>query len=813
MRTPFIAERLLPALPLIWGMAIPLMAEPIPLVSQDDEWRYREGRSAPQDDWRTVDDAGLDADWQAGPGGFGYASSASETINCNTLLPGMEDSFTTVHIRRQFTIDSPVATNLNLFFSMDWDDGFVAYLDGTNLVAHGEYDAAPIEPGYLETADGNHESSTGNSSPQPVETFDLGPAADWLPPGDHTLSIVGLNASSGSSDFILVPNLWLDEGDPHNPSTNEVSGTIAEDVFWTTNAGPYRVVGSLTVAPGATLFVEPGVEVQFDPGQGMTVLGRLLADGTEEEPIRFTRSTPGTTWERLLFVEAEDSLLRHCVIEFSDCEGDHKDYYDDDCDPATPPPSRTYFQAVVALACHLDIEYCTFQNLPDESGSPEGDAIAIISDDPDVPGHASAAIRHSEFLSIGQGVHTRFAYVLVEHCYFTDHHGDNDDIDLYGESIPPSLIRYNQLVNPSHDDMINPTRCSAILIGNEVGNCDDHGIVLRDYGRPVLINNRIYNCSSAGIAVQNQCDAFLFNNLIVNCSRGVRFFDHTGRWDPPYCLTPGSGRATLLNNIIWNCPTPLLLTDSPAAGDGHSQATAAYNIVEGGLAAASVSANATLTWGDGNQTGDPLFTDAGSGNFMPLPGSPAIDAGAAAAASFSITNHLGETATITITVTNDTTGLGRPLDGDGDGVAIPDIGPYEVLDADADSNRDGIPDGWYAGYGLNPADPDTGTGNPDLDPAENRAEFTADTDPQNPGSYLALHHVLPTPAASGTTIRFGPSSTNRVYTLHHTDDLHGDSWTDVDGAVDVPGNGAAEDALPAPNGGPRRLYRIEVRVP
>jgi hypothetical protein len=270
---------------------------------------------------------------------------------------------------------------------------------------------------------------------------------------------------------------------------------------------------------------------------------------------------------------------------------------------------------VVALACHLDIENCTFHKLPDESASPEGDAIAIISDDPDIPGEASANIRGCDFISIGQGVHTRYSYVLVEDCYFTGHHGDNDDVDLYGESDPPPLIRNNVMVSPAHDDMINPTRCSAVIVGNIIGNCDDHGVVLRDKCYPVMMNNLIYNCSSAGIAVQNQCDALILNNTIVNCGRGVRFFDHTGRWGPPYCLYPGSGKATLVNNIIWDCPTSLLLTDSPYTGDPGSHATVISCDIEGGLGGTSVSGNSTLTWDPANINADPLFANAGGGDF------------------------------------------------------------------------------------------------------------------------------------------------------------------------------------------------------
>lgn len=350
-------------------------------------------------------------------------------------------------------------------------------------------------------------------------------------------------------------------------------------------------------------------------GVSISVYGRCIAEGTETQPIRFTRYDDAARWRSLTFIESDDSRLSHCIFEYADCEGDHKDYYDNDCNPETPLPNRNYHEAIVALACRLDIEHCAFQNLPDEGIRGSGDAIAIISDDPEHPGPAMAHISGCTFIGIGQGIHTRFSYVLVEDCYFTGHNGDNDDIDLYGESDPAPLIRNNVMIDPHHDDMINPTRCSAVLIGNIIAGSDDHGIVLRDKCSPVLINNLIYDCSSAGIAVQNQCNALLVNNTIFDCGRGIRFFDHTGRWGPPYCLYPGSGTATVVNCIIRNCPTPMALTDSPYDEDPGSHVTVMHSSVEGGRAALSVSANSTVTWGQGNIDVDPLFVDTANADF------------------------------------------------------------------------------------------------------------------------------------------------------------------------------------------------------
>jgi parallel beta-helix repeat protein len=381
---------------------------------------------------------------------------------------------------------------------------------------------------------------------------------------------------------------------------------LTQDTTW---SGTYVLEDTVVVPTGIVLNIEPGTVVSMKGAAALVVYGQLLAEGDENQPIRFTRFERGITWKHIMFIEAADSRLVHCIIEYADSEGKHQDYYE--------PGPRTYHEAVVVLASHVDFEKCIFQKLPDESANSDGDAIAVISDDQDHPGAATANIRNCQFLSIGQGVHTRYSYVLIEECYFTGKRGDNDDVDLYGESIPAPLIRNNLFLNPEHDDMINPTKCSAVIVGNIIGGCDDHGIVLRDKCYPVLMNNVIYDCRNAGIAIENSCEALLVNNTIFGCGRGLRLFD-LGRWGPPYRLNPGGGTATLINSIIWNCPQPVTLTDSSnqQIEDRGSHITIEYCDIEGGQDSVSVSGRySTLTWGRGNINADPGFVDPATGDF------------------------------------------------------------------------------------------------------------------------------------------------------------------------------------------------------
>jgi hypothetical protein len=536
----------------------------------------------------------------------------------------------------------------------------------------------------------------------------------------------------------------------------------------------------------------------------IVVYGQLLAYGTSNQPISFTRATTGARWRQIRFVRAAQSGFRYCTIEYANCAGDHQNYYyyDVPCDTNSLPRARNYTEAIVSLGTHLDFETCLFRNLVNGSGAGEGDALALISDDRTYPGAASAQILNTRFLSIGQGVHTRFAYVLVEGCTFSGKGGDNDCVDLYGESVPRPLIRRN-LFMPGHEDAINPTRCSAIIVENTFIGGDDHGVVLRDKCQPVVMNNLIRNFTNACIAVQNQCDALIANNTIVNSARGIRFFDHFDRHGEPYCLYPGSGRATIINNIIWNCTTSLELTDSP---DGHSWAAVSYCDVN--QATASVSANSTLLWGPGNTNIDPQFVSVPTSNYRLRNTSPCIDVGTNAM-TLTSSNWSGS-------VTNDLDGVPRPLDGNGDGLARYDMGAYEYLLGTADSNGDGIPDGWTLQYGLNPAAPNVGAENPDSDAYNTYDEWIADTNPTDAQSLFRISRIALTAAHLGVNVNF-LSSSNRVYTLYSAENLMGTpgAWSGVSGQIDVRGNGATMTLsdTSAVGANSQRFYRIGVELP
>ena len=121
----------------------------------------------------------------------------------------------------------------------------------------------------------------------------------------------------------------------------EVGGHLTEDTTWSPENNPYLVIDNIYVDEGVTLYILPGTEIKINGAPLTSTLdydeyfwyqngtneakmfwvdGRILAEGTEQDSIIFTRLQDNFDhyWGCIYMTEQSDlSIYKHCRLEYS----------------------------------------------------------------------------------------------------------------------------------------------------------------------------------------------------------------------------------------------------------------------------------------------------------------------------------------------------------------------------------------------------------------------------------------------------------------------------------------------------------------
>ena len=171
------------------------------LVTQGDEFKYLVPQQAVDPNWTNLDFD--DSSWANGNSGFGYDDGDDTTI--------IPQGSISVYLRRKFTIQE-VDDATAILLDMDYDDGYVAYINGVEI-ARANINGNP--PNFDDTTITDHEALIYEGG-VPERVF-LNNLSEYLQEGENVLCIQGHNISNTSSDFTLIP--FLSIGFPEsNPS-------------------------------------------------------------------------------------------------------------------------------------------------------------------------------------------------------------------------------------------------------------------------------------------------------------------------------------------------------------------------------------------------------------------------------------------------------------------------------------------------------------------------------------------------------------------------------------------------------------------
>ena len=160
------------------------------VVLPGDIWNYLVPTSQPNANWNQS--IFVSSIWSSGPSGFGFGDDDDATVISPTM---------SVYIRKNIEITDVSAIEF-MILDIDYDDGFVAYLNGheiaRNLVS-GEV------PGFDQPSEGFHEALLYQG--YGPERFEVDPS--FLNTGTNVFAVQVHNQSSDSSDLSALPVLSL----------------------------------------------------------------------------------------------------------------------------------------------------------------------------------------------------------------------------------------------------------------------------------------------------------------------------------------------------------------------------------------------------------------------------------------------------------------------------------------------------------------------------------------------------------------------------------------------------------------------------
>ena len=121
--------------------------------------------------------------------------------------------------------------------------------------------------------------------------------------------------------FVLLLVLNANSGSASAVGPTYVHDDISVNTPWTAADSPYIVNDSITILPGATLTIGPNVTVMVDPGESITVSGRLVAQGTADLLITFTSNATVPArgdWDGLYFdSDGSGSVLSYVMVQYA----------------------------------------------------------------------------------------------------------------------------------------------------------------------------------------------------------------------------------------------------------------------------------------------------------------------------------------------------------------------------------------------------------------------------------------------------------------------------------------------------------------
>jgi len=387
------------------------------------------------------------------------------------------------------------------------------------------------------------------------------------------------------------------------------SSPSADDMHWTKSQSPIYIKDCFVVPQGDTLIIDPGVEIIFKSSDwhydfyttslkvGMLhIKGKLLAVGSEDEPITLTREDDkGEYFWGGIFIDStltEQNRIEYCNIKYSfrtfkdEMKGGISFYYSAGCVSHCNFLNNSSNEISCLKNSNVEIIYCEMN-----SCIVWGEKNCILCDD-----NSISYISNNNLSGPKGGIKcTNSSYAIIE-----ENHVRSCDFGVYCNNYDSGhIVVQNNYIELCDKGISCHADDDSNIINNIIVNNSPYG-VYSSTSSPKIINNLIVD-NLKGITSDMSDSTFILNNTIVSNTLGIEVL---------------GGIPQIINSIIWDNENAFYFDYILYKG------SISFSLIQGESLPSQIHDE-----GNNIMNQNPLFVDDTNGYYELLDDSPCINAG------------------------------------------------------------------------------------------------------------------------------------------------------------------------------------------